>query len=72
MLIFLDWADENSDTSDWDEDVTKMIEHCKRCNDLQQLRQLYQEIDDIPNEHTRKKELINLFSEKWNHLIDNT
>jgi hypothetical protein len=71
LTIFLDWAEANSDTSAWDGIVNTMIEQCKYSSDLEELRQLYTNIDSIPNEHIRKKELIKLFNEKWAMLIDN-
>ena len=71
LTIFLDWAEANSDTSAWDGIVNTMIEQCKYSSDLEELRQLYRNIDSIPNEHIRKKELIKLFNEKWAMLIDN-
>lgn len=69
ISIFLDWADDNCDTSNWDDNVNEMIEQCKRCDNLEQLRQLYRDIDSIPSEHMRKNELVKLFNEKWKLLI---
>lgn len=71
LATFLDWADANSDTSDWDVKVDYMVEQCKNCGILEQLRQLYWEIDSVPPEHRRKKELVELFNERWNLLIGN-
>lgn len=31
IAVFLDWADDNSDASAWDEEVDSMIEQCKNC-----------------------------------------
>ena len=71
LAVFLDWADGNSDVSDWDAKVNEMIEQCNNCNDREQLRGLYWEIDSVPPEHSKKKELIELFNERWNMLIEN-
>ena len=72
LSIFLDWADNNSDTSKWDEDVNVMIEQIMKSANLDQLRQLYRSIDLIPDEHTKKKNLIELFDKKWKLLINDT
>lgn len=71
LAVFLDWADGNSDVSDWDAKVNEMIEQCNNCNDREQLRGLYWGIDSVPPEHSKKKELIELFNERWNMLIEN-
>ena len=72
LSVFLDWSDYNSNTSNWDATVNTMFEQCQKSNNLEQLRQLYRDIDSIPAEHIRKSELIKLFNEKWDFLIDNT
>jgi len=72
LSVFLDWSDCNSDTSKWDATVNSMIEQCTKCYDLEQLRQLYNDIDSIPTEHTRRSELIRLFDERWTFLINNS
>lgn len=70
LSIFLEWADCNSDTSTWDATVTNLIKQCKVCNDVEQLRQLYKDIELIPQEHPRKRELVDLFDAKWNAIIN--
>lgn len=69
LSIFLDWADCNCDTSTWDATVTDLIEQCEAYNDIEQLRQLYKDIELIPQEHPRKRELMDLFDTKWNTII---
>lgn len=71
ITIFLDWADRNIDTSSWDFMVSDMIEQCQSCNDIELLRKLYSKIDDIPNEHPKKHELVEEFYKKWNSIINN-
>ena len=71
ISIFLEWAAANTDTTPWDSAVEKMIEQCHILYDINSLRQLFREINDIPTEHPRKKELIETFNFKWNWLIKN-
>lgn len=71
LSIFFEWAEHSCDTSDWDKTVNTMIRQLESCNDIEQLRKMYVEIDSIPAEHTRKQELMGLFEAKWNYLIEN-
>ena len=71
ITIFLDWADNNTDTSPWDSLVShisskiRLISKEKPTDIIDRLRKIYNEIDDIPTEHPRKRELLNLFDEVW-------
>lgn len=73
--IFFDWSEKNTDTSPWDNKVQSLIERCTlRENEsselaIVRLRQLYAEIEDIPNEHPLKKKLLTLFYSEWNKLF---
>lgn len=69
ISIFLKWSDDCTDTSSWDSQVDSLIDSCNQSDEIEVLRQLYKEIDSIPNEHIRKKELVEAFNRKWNCLI---
>lgn len=71
LSIFFEWCEQNCDTSGWDETVNTIIRQLESCNDVNQLRKMYGDIDSIPVEHTRKQELIRLFEVKWDYLINN-
>ena len=71
LSVFFEWYEHNCDTSSWNETVNTMIRQLESCNDVEQLRKVYREIDSIPAEHTRKQELIRLFEIKWNNIINN-
>ena len=72
LSIFFEWCEQNCDTSGWDETVNTIIRQLESCNDVNQLRKMYGDIDSIPAEHTRKQELMRLFEVKWDYLINNT
>ena len=65
IRIFIDWMRENSDTSVWDDKVEKLMRDSRVLkadikNGLvreKEIRHLYCQICDIPNEHPMKKEL---------------
>lgn len=69
ISVFLDWADDNSDASAWDDEVNMLIQRCEKCNDADEFRTLYREIDSIPAEHIRKNEMIKIFNDKWSVLV---
>lgn len=71
IFLFLEWAERNTDTSPWDSTVDEMIAQCHELNDVEQLRDLFRKINDIPNEHPHKAVLIEAFNEKWNELLEN-
>lgn len=72
LSIFLEWSEHNCDTSGWDEAVNTMIRQLESCNDVEQLRKMYRNIDSIPDEHIRKQELTRLFKVKWDDLTNHT
>lgn len=72
ISIFLDWSDCNSDTSNWDATVKSIIKQCNMCDDVEQLRKLYKDIELIPQEHPRKRELIDVFNTKWSVIINSS
>ena len=65
VSIFLDWAERNTKTYLWDKKVEELIERCELTDDVTEMRKIYRELDAIPTEHPRKKELIRLFDERW-------
>ena len=71
LNVFLDWADEKTDTSPWDELVlclTSEIKHLSKETSedvVDRLRKIYNEINDIPMEHPQKRDLLNLFDNFW-------
>lgn len=73
ISIFIKWAKENTDTSFWDESVKGLIEKCKTStespDEIIRLRKIFRDIDTIPNEHPRKKELVELFNECWKDAV---
>lgn len=67
--IFLQWADQSTDTKPWDSDVERLLTLCKAENDPMCLRKIYAEINGIPMEHPRRGELLDAFYKKWNRLL---
>ena len=65
ISIFLDWAERNTKTYLWDKKVEELIERCELTDDVTEMRKVYRELDAVPTEHPRKKELIRLFDERW-------
>lgn len=72
LKIFLEWSETCTDTTNWDMTVNLLIRACKTCNQIETMRQIYRKIDTVPNEHERKKELLDLFYSKWNALTDDS
>ena len=70
ISIFLEWSERNTDTSSWDNVVSNLIAACESCNNIDKMRQIYNEIDSIPNEHEKKKKLIGIFNNKWNEMVN--
>lgn len=68
ISVFLDWAESNTDTSPWNNDVDEMKSRCCSLNEVESLRELYHEICSLPNEHPRKTELLKAFNAKWNEV----
>ncbi len=71
ISIFLKWSKRNTNTSSWDHVVSNLIKACNSCNNIEEMRQIYNEIDSIPNEHEQKKKLLNIFNSKWNEIMKN-
>ena len=73
MGIFIKWASDNTNTRPWDDAVEKLIRKCKCLGEhsdmVSYLRGLFNEIDMIPNEHPRRRELIRTFHECWNKAL---
>lgn len=71
LNVFLDWADANTDTSPWDSLVIRISSEInalskeKSADIVTRLRNIYAEIDEIPTEHPKKRELLNLFNDAW-------
>ena len=68
---FLDWADANTDTTPWDDTVSRlhaeilqMTEH-GTLDTIERLREIYKETYDIPTEHPQKRALLQAFEEVW-------
>ncbi len=72
ISIFLSWASSHSDTTAWDEQIELLIEKCLNVSQSDdprtELRSVYYQIMDIPNEHPRKKEVISLLETYWEKL----
>ncbi len=72
LSIFLEWANENSNTDEWNEKVSAMFELCNdeyfTKDNVSSVRKLYQDIEELPNEHPRKKELLRKFYHFWDKL----
>lgn len=71
--IFLKWANDNTNVEEWDDAVSELNKRCDKSNfveeNIPELRKLYYEIDDIPNEHPAKKKLLDKFHNNWNELM---
>ena len=71
LCIFLNWANNNTDTSLWDDLVLRLVSDIKTLskdppnNVVDRLRSIYKDIEDIPTEHPQKRELLDLFDEVW-------
>lgn len=71
LVIFLNWADSNTDTTSWDGLVLRLISEIKHLSEetpvdvIDRLRTIYNEITDIPTEHPQKRDLVNLFNNVW-------
>lgn len=71
LNVFLDWADANTDTSPWDSLVIRISSEInalskeKSADIVTRLRNIYAEIDEIPTEHPKKRELLSLFNDAW-------
>ena len=71
LNVFLDWADANTDTSPWDSLVMRISSEInalskeKSADIVTRLRNIYAEINEIPTEHPKKRELLNLFNDAW-------
>lgn len=74
IRIFIKWAEDNTDTSPWDDLVNDLIQECKlpieNSTKISRLREIYNKIEDVPNEHPRKRELVKLFDKCWHDLIN--
>ena len=73
---FLQWAEKNTDTSEWNrevEDLIGEIEECRRLSKedaIGKMRKLYRKIeDDIPSEHPQKEYLLHLFPTRYASTI---
>lgn len=69
LLIFLRWAEDNTDTSAWDGEVKELLHQLKQNNTVDELRTFYRRIDDIPPEHPQKAKLAKSFTAVWNKLV---
>ena len=73
LKVFLSWAKSHTDTSFWDEAVEEFESKCRAYVDqkdkVSYLREILSTLDDIPTEHPRKKEAIELFNKCWNEIL---
>lgn len=72
--VFLDWVEKRTDTTPWDEEVEALFEEIKQATTeensaaIAKLRKVYYKFYDIPNEHPKKKLLMQEFNRTWNAL----
>lgn len=81
IMEFLVWADNNTDTSPWNDKVDELFRRCAECEEriceniennsesIHELRDIFRKIDDIPNEHKKKRELFDRFYSVWNKIV---
>ena len=71
LSVFLNWANNNTNTSLWDDLVLRLasdinlLSKAPPDNIVDCLRSIYNDIEDIPTEHPQKRELLDLFDEVW-------
>ena len=74
IKIFIKWAKKNTDTRSWNEDVKRLMKECKSARrnnkDIEDLRKIFYEIEDIPYEHPQREKLVKLFYKCWNKAIN--
>ncbi len=75
ISVFLNWANEKTNTVPWNQNIIELTEKLKGISEendkIKYLRNIYQEIVDIPNEHPQKKQLLEMFYLAWNNEINN-
>ena len=73
LKIFLDWADENTDLSPYQDTIDRIetlcVVECFTMENETLLRKLYRDIEDLPNEYHRKKMLLKTFNSYWDERI---
>lgn len=73
LKIFLDWAEANTDLSPYQDEINRLESLCVgeyfTMENESLLRELYRDIEDLPNEYHRKKMLLKTFNSYWNELI---
>ncbi len=72
ISAFLEWAQDNTDTSPWDGAVQALLAAISAAQTQEEMRKVYPQIDEIPNEHPRKREVYEAFQRKWDAAIMNS